>query len=579
MESLPACVAPNGKFWENVTEQKHSCSNQRKGCEGMARVYILDGYLDEPSCLGVPPYIAPHVRYTYGALRDAGLRSEDIAYGIIDDLRRHPEKAEEMQGAEMVIIIAGTTVPGKYLGGKPISLQEIRRLAAQLRRPRVILSGPIIHCNLDVGPVDHIAGEIPGLTAYQLLTGEDLTQKLSPAEIVDRWAQLGAEVTLRHPRFPYLVCEVETFRGCPRRSHCSFCSERFKKVVYQRSVAGIIAEVRALADLGNAYFRLGAQTDLLLYQARRDGERLVPNPEALEALYAGIREAAPQLKVLHMDNINPATIADYPAEAERALRAIARYNTPGDTAAFGLESADPAVLAANNIGTDTEKTFRAIEIMNAAGGEREDGIPKLLPGLNFLHGLQGESRQTMELNLEFLRRVRDAGLLLRRINIRQVNPLGQYRRTRPATAYQFQQYKDAVNREINKPMLQKVFPLGTILKEVIVEESEGLVAYGRQLGTYPILVGIPGKFALGSQLHVKIVDHGYRSITGLPWPLDINRASLEQLEALPGIGKNRARKIFLAGELKDMADLQALLPDADLSGLEQLGPGLFPPRE
>ena len=82
--------------------------------------------------------------------------------------------------------------------------------------------------------------------------------------------------------------------------------------------------MRALADLGNALLSPGAQTDLLLYQARRDGERLVPNPEALEALYAGIREAAPQLKVLHMDNINPATIADYPAEAERALRAIAR---------------------------------------------------------------------------------------------------------------------------------------------------------------------------------------------------------------------------------------------------------------
>ena len=57
----------------------------------------------------------------------------------------------------MVIIIAGTTVPGSYLGAAHF-LQEIRRLAAQLRRPWS-LSGPIIHCNLDVGPVDHIAGK------------------------------------------------------------------------------------------------------------------------------------------------------------------------------------------------------------------------------------------------------------------------------------------------------------------------------------------------------------------------------------------------------------------------------------
>lgn len=535
-----------------------------------ARVFILDGYLDEPSCLGVPPYIAPHVRYTYGACRDAGLREGEIGYGTIDQLRANPQIEEELAAVEIVIIIAGTTVPGKYLGGMPISLQEVRTLAERLRRPRVILSGPIIHCDLDAGPVDYLGKEVPGLVVYRLLTGEDL-EKRDAAELVDRWAPLGAEVTLRHPSYPNLVCELETFRGCPRQSHCSFCSERFKKVVYHRSVAGIIAEVGALASLGNKFFRLGAQTDLLLFQGIRRGQVLTPNPAAIEELYSGIREVAPELKVLHMDNINPATIADFPRESFQALKTIAKYNSPGDTAAFGLESADPQVLEANNIGTDVQKTSLAIEIMNEAGGWREDGIPKLLPGLNFLHGLAGETRRTVELNLEFLRSVRDAGLLVRRINIRQVNPLGSYRRRKDVgSAYRFQQYKDAVNREINKPMLQKVFPLGTLYRDVVVEESKGLTAYGRQPGTYPILVGIPGKFPVGSKLDVKIVDHGYRSITGLPWPLNINTATLEQLEALPGIGKNRARKIFLAPELKNMRELQELLSDADLSGLADL---------
>lgn len=535
-----------------------------------ARVFILDGYLDEPSCLGVPPYIAPHVRYTYGACRDAGLREGEIGYGTIDQLRANPQLEEELAAAEIVVIIAGTTVPGKYLGGMPISLQEVRALAERLRRPRVILSGPIIHCDLDVGPVNYLGKEVPGLVVYMLLTGEDL-EKRDAAELVDRWAPLGAEVTLRHPSYPNLVCELETFRGCPRQSHCSFCSERFKKVVYHRSVAGIIAEVGVLASLGNKFFRLGAQTDLLLFQGLRRGQVLSPNPAAIEELYSGIREAAPELKVLHMDNINPATIADFPRESLRALKTVAKYNSPGDTAAFGLESADPVVLKANNIGTDAQKTYRAIEIMNEAGGWREDGIPKLLPGLNFLHGLVGETRKTLELNLEFLRSLRDAGLLVRRINIRQVNPLGSYRRRKDVgSAYRFQQYKDAVNKEINKPMLQKVFPLGTLYRDVVVEESQGLTAYGRQPGTYPILVGVPGKFPVGSKLDVKIVDHGYRSITGLPWPLYINTASLEQLEALPGIGKNRARKIFLAPELKNMKELQDLLPDADLSGLADL---------
>lgn len=537
----------------------------------MARVYILDGYLDEPSCLGVPPYIAPHVRYTYGALRDAGLESAEIGYLTIDELRQTAERIEDLNEAEIVVIIAGTTVPGKYLGGMPISLQEVNRFAHELKQPQVILSGPIIHCDLDFGPIDYLAKEIPGLVAHQLVTGTNLEGKLSAAEIVDRWAPLGAEVTSKHPRYPHLVCEIETFRGCPRLSHCSFCSERFKKVLYHRSIDGIIAEVKALATLGNQHFRLGAQTDLLLYQARREGAKLIPNPEAIERLYAGIRAAAPDLKVLHMDNINPATIADYPDESAQALTAIAKYNTPGDTAAFGLESADPEVLKANNIGTDVEKTFRAIEIMNQVGGWREEGIPKLLPGLNFLHGLAGESKKTMGLNLDFMRRVRDANLLVRRINIRQVNPLGSYRRKKDAAnAYRFQQYKDAVNKEINKPMLQRVFPVGTLYKDVVIEESQGLTAYGRQPGTYPILVGIPGKFEVGSTLDVKIVDHGFRSITGLPFPLDINKATLEQLEALPGIGKNRARKIFLGQELSGFEDLQHILPDADLTPLHPL---------
>ena len=84
-------------------------------------------------------------------------------------------------------------------------------------------------------------------------------------------------------------------------------------------------------------------------------------------------------------------------------------------------------------------------------------------------------------------------------------------------------------------------------------------------------MGIPGKFALGSQLHVKIVDHG--ALHHRPALAAGHQPGfLEQLEALPGIGKNRARKIFLAGELKDMADLQALLPDADLSGLSNWDP-------
>lgn len=528
------------------------------------KAYIIDGYLDEPSCLGVPPYIAPHVRYTFGAMVEAGLEPDKIGYFTINQLRQQPRLGEELGQGKLVTIVAGTTVPGRYLGGKPISLQEINSLSEKIRA-RTVLSGPIAQCNLDTPHIDVVAGEVPGRDEFMLLTGRQPAG--TPAELVDRWSVLGAQVTIRHPRYPRLVCEIETYRGCPRGTHCRFCSEQLKKVTYQRSVEGVVAEVAALARAGNHYFRLGAQTDLLLYQGRGVAGEVRPNPQALEQLFVGIRGAAPDLKVLHIDNINPATIADYQEEAAEALATIAKFNTPGDTAAFGLESADPAVLTANNIGTDVSKTLLAIRIMNQVGGRREQGVPKLLPGLNFLHGLLGETRETMQLNLAFLHQVLDQGMLLRRINVRQVNPLGSYPRTFPYSPYQFKAYKERINREINQPMLRQVFPRGTVLADLIIEQIKGGVAFGRQLGTYPILVGVPGRFAVGDVLDVKIVDHGYRSITGLPWPLDINRATMEQLEALPGFGKNRARKVFLAGPLAGMEQLQQLLPDCNLAPL------------
>ena len=33
---------------------------------------ILDGYVDEPACLGVPPYVSPYIRTVAGALTVRG---------------------------------------------------------------------------------------------------------------------------------------------------------------------------------------------------------------------------------------------------------------------------------------------------------------------------------------------------------------------------------------------------------------------------------------------------------------------------------------------------------------------------
>ena len=152
------------------------------------------------------------------------------------------------------------------------------------------------------------------------------------------------------------------------------------------------------------------------------------------------------------------------------------------------------MVAANNLKADADEVFRAIEIVNELGGKRRDNVPELLPGLNFVCGLAGETETTYDLNEQFLDRVLKAGLSVRRVNIRQVMPfegtpaytnntLGKHER-------RFRQFKEYVRNRIDLPMLQRVFPIGTVLRDVQVEVS-GDLSFGRQMGSYPILAGIP----------------------------------------------------------------------------------------
>ncbi len=523
------------------------------------KTILIDGYLDEPSALGVPPYISPHIRYTYGALLDAGIKKENLEYQTIDELRNNwKENLKKLENYDLLILIAGTTVPGHYLGGRPISITEIKELSQKVYYPSKVLGGPITLVRDDFTNFDHNCQEIAALDIYQTLS--EKIANLNPAQIanlIGRWALKGTELTREHPNYPHLIIELETFRGCPRASgHCAFCSERLKNRTYQRPPEDIIKEVKKLASLGNHHYRLGCQTDMLLYQNNNDQGELKPNPEAIKNLYQGIKKADPELKVLHLDNMNPADIVKYEKESREILKIITNYNTPGDIAAFGLESADPQVIKKNNIASTPEIAYKAIKIMNEIGGERKNGVPKLLPGLNFLHGLVGERKETIEYNYNFLKKVYDDGLMLRRINIRQVVTLGNYPDIK-IDKRKFKEYKDTINEEINKPMLKRVYPKGTILTDVLTEKKKGKITYGRQLGTYPILVGIPGDIPLNEMIDVKIIDHGYRSITGLAWPIDFENLTPDQLTNIPGLGKKRANQIFMKnpGSLTELENI------------------------
>jgi len=58
---------------------------------------ILDGYTDEPSCLGVPPFIAPLPRYIYGSIKTND-KNAQIQYITIDKLRSNKNGISRITG-------------------------------------------------------------------------------------------------------------------------------------------------------------------------------------------------------------------------------------------------------------------------------------------------------------------------------------------------------------------------------------------------------------------------------------------------------------------------------------------------
>ncbi|MCX8204570.1 MAG: radical SAM protein [Candidatus Nezhaarchaeota archaeon] len=560
------------------------------------RVLIVDGYSDEPAGLGVPPYLDVYARYVAGALWEAEPRAE-VVYLTIDQVRSNTRRYVEVaKGCDLVAFIAGVCVPGKYLGGEPIKLRELKELPSLVEGPLKVLGGPAARfgIGLEGGRVAKLPSEVQDVfdlivtgdvevVVSDLLREKLRVDKVDPARLregfeeVDEKAVRGARIVRQHPCYgKNLVIEVETYRGCPRfiTRGCSFCVEPLYGHPVFRAPKGVASEVAALYAEGVNRFRLGRQPDILCYMAKGVGEVEFPepSPEALEKLFRAVRAAAPMVKTLHIDNVNPGTIVAHPERSEEALKVIVKYHTPGDVAAMGVESVDPAVVKANNLKVDFEGALKAMEVVNKVGRERGySGLPHLLPGVNFVYGLINESKETFELNLEVMKEALRRGLLVRRVNIRQVMPLPGTRmwevgnRVIRRHKALFKSYKLRMRSEFDRPMLKKLLPHWTILRDVYVETYDKSLTYARQPGSYPVLVCIRAKLELGRYRDFFVADHGYRSVTGAPYPLNINSIDRKLLESLPGIGTKRAARIIASRPFKRLKDLEIVLGDPQLA--------------
>ena len=425
---------------------------------------IIDGYEDEPAAFGVPPYVGFHIRYICGVLEERGINYE---YCPIDSYRINPPSLENRLG---VVVLAGAIVPGKYLRGTPISLRETKEIISGTPGETPILCGgwairgwrhqgwSPLRRNLFLALQDTDA------TLAYFLSNEEWKHQRRTAEQWTAWAHAGARskaVTNNPDLEGPLTYEVEVYQGCVRyKRGCKFCIEPKKGVPIWRSPEDIIQEVSIAHDMGVEHVRLGGMTDTYTYMAEGvvEMEYPRPNPEPIAKLLHGLRDDE-RLGILHTDNGNPSIIAEHLEESEEITKTLVETLSDGAVLSFGLESADPNVHEANWLNCDSNQLKAAIALINKHGRVRgERGLPKLLPGLNFIAGLNGETSATYDINLRLLNELKDEGHMIRRVNIRQVEGEG----FQEIDDGDFKSFKTTVRENFDGPLLEEMLPMGTI---------------------------------------------------------------------------------------------------------------------
>ncbi|MDP3990414.1 MAG: radical SAM protein [archaeon] len=478
---------------------------------------ILDCYTDEASGLGVPPYLGTYPRYLFGKFRKEG---HEVTYLTIDDLRlwkkygglkKEPSVKEKtnilvynltvnnaedvLNNIDKLVVILGVHVPGKYLTALPGTLKEVIPLLKDLKVPKILTGPAIFGTQLEGGKFS----EKEDTSLFDEVINYDALFKEIENYISDSTNIINQIPDKR-------VIEIETGRGCAV-GKCSFCTEPLKNKFVNRSKEDVVNEVKFFYEKGARYFRLGKQADF--YASDKPIEMLKE-----------IRESCPEIEMLHIDNVNPNSVVK--AGGEEITKAIVEYCTSGNIAAFGVESFDPVVVKANLLNTSPLIAMKAIRIVNKYGAVRgENGMHKFLPGINIIFGLLEETKSTHEKDMQALKDIINEGLLLRRINIRQVAVLpdtylekhGGNKYLRKNKQY-YWKWRNDIRQNIDYPMLQKILPLGTIVKDVFTEMYDGKTTFCRQMATYPLVIGVKGRIPLKQKINIRIIGHMLRSIVG-----------------------------------------------------------------
>lgn len=497
-------------------------------------VVILDCYTDEPSGYGVRPYLGTHQLHLSQALAFAGVPHR---YLTIDDLRynsqgrvtgastdlatlntttNRDDAIALITQAPVIYVVMGCFVDYAYFSCVPPRSAEVYEYLRHTKGKKILfyVMGTLggISPDYEDSALRGIISDVEhGNTYRYVLTGHGSTPAVNLINPdYGMLASIGGTVPpllgqLTQP----IIAEIETGTGCNTPT-CSFCIEaaRSPRVTY-RTPRDIIDQVGCLYDAGIRHFRLGRQPNFFHF-ARQ-------NIEAMERLLSGIRDRCPDLRMLHVDNVNIVNVIT-PA-GRRIAQLVAQYCTSGNVTPFGIESFDEDVRRATRVAGSADDVFRAIEIINEAGARRgTDGLPMLLPGINLIEGLPGETSSTHERNMAYLRKILDQGLMTYRTYYRMLTqPTGVSLREPEERSAAYQEHFTEVVESFVLPMQERVYPsVSTVIKgdwECVTLDG---VTYARTLGTCSIKVRLQQVIPPGvHEMEVRVNGSaGYRLLDG-----------------------------------------------------------------
>ncbi|KSW12101.1 B12-binding domain/radical SAM domain-containing protein [Pyrodictium occultum] len=225
---------------------------------------------------------------------------------------------------------------------------------------------------------------------------------------------------------------LEIMRGCPYS--CRFCQVPwlFKSRVRFRSPGRAVEAARAYIEAGRRRIRFIAPIGFA-YMSPRPGE---PNPEALEELLRGVREAGGEP---YLGSFPSETRPEY--VTPKALRVVKRY-AANRRVSVGLQSGSDKVLKAVGRGHTVEEALEAVELIHRHG---------LQAVVDIIFGLPGEDEEAVEATVEVIYRLAGMGARLRLHSFLPL-PGTPLARARPRPVHP--RYREAVRRLLGRGVVE-----------------------------------------------------------------------------------------------------------------------------